>query len=367
VRERCVFTTHTPVPAGHDRFPRALVASVVGEAAQCTLAELGQDAELNLTELALESVRFVNGVALRHAEVSARMFPKHTIRAITNGIHPATWAAPGFRSLFDLHFRDWRRDADALRYAVKIPLGEIAWAHARSKRALLERLEQAGAAGFRESAFTIGFARRSTAYKRSTLLFHDPERLLALAHKHGPLQLVFAGKAHPHDDEGKQLIRRVFAAGRELAGRISIAYLPDYDMQAARLLVSGCDLWLNTPVPPLEASGTSGMKAALNGVPSLSVLDGWWVEGHVEGITGWAIGSDGGAQQKPAEGRDDRDAAHLYEKLDQAVLPCFFTQREHYLGIMRSAIALNASFFNTQRMLLQYLYAAYAEQREESG
>ncbi len=365
VREHCVFTTHTPVPAGHDRFPSALVASVVGEAAQRTLAALGQTPELNLTDLALRSVRFVNGVAMRHAEVSARMFPEHPIRSITNGIHPATWAAPAFRSLFDLYFREWRQDAQSLRYAVKIPLGEIWWAHSRAKRALLERLKQAGATGFREDAFTIGFARRSTAYKRSTLLFHDLARLRALARKHGALQIVFSGKAHPHDDEGKQLIRRIFAAGAELAGEIPVAYLPDYDMDTARQLVSGCDLWLNTPVPPLEASGTSGMKAALNGVPSLSVLDGWWVEGHVEGITGWAIGSDGGAVEKPAEGRDAHDAAHLYDKLDQAVLPCFFAQREHYLGIMRSAIALNASFFNTQRMVLQYLYAAYAEHGED--
>jgi len=277
----------------------------------------------------------------------------------------ATWAAPAFRALFDLHFREWRRDAQSLRYAVKIPLGEIWWAHSRAKRVLLEHLKQTGATGFREEAFTIGFARRSTAYKRSTLLFHDPARLRALAQAHGPLQLVFAGKAHPADDEGKHLIQRVFAAGAELAGEISVAYLPDYDMETARFLVSGCDLWLNTPVPPLEASGTSGMKAALNGVPSLSVLDGWWVEGHVEGVTGWSIGNDGGLAESPVAERDARDARDLYDKLDAAVLPCFFAQREQYLGIMRNAIALNASFFNTQRMLLQYLYSAYVEHGED--
>jgi len=365
VRKRCVFTTHTPVPAGHDRFPSELVASVVGEAAQRTLEALGQTSELNLTDLALRSVRFVNGVAMRHGEVSSRMFPEYPIRSITNGIHPATWAAPAFRALFDLHFREWRRDAQSLRYAVKIPLGEIWWAHSRAKRALLERLKQAGATGFREEAFTIGFARRSTAYKRSTLLFHDLTRLRKLAQTHGPLQLVFAGKAHPADGEGKDLIRRVFAAGAELAGEISVAYLPDYDMETARFLVSGCDLWLNTPVPPLEASGTSGMKAALNAVPSLSVLDGWWVEGHVEGVTGWSIGNDGGGEERSAGERDAVDAQALYQKLDTAVLPCFFAQRERYLAIMRSTIALNASFFNTQRMLLQYLYAAYVEHGED--
>ncbi len=365
VKKRCVFTTHTPVPAGHDRFPHELVASVVGEAAQRTLAKLGQTVELNLTDLALRSARFVNGVAMRHGEVSSRMFPGYSIRSITNGIHPATWAAPAFRALFDLHFREWRRDAQSLRHAVKIPLGEIWWAHSRAKRALLERLKEAGATGFREEAFTIGFARRSTAYKRSTLLFHDLGRLRALAQAHGPLQFVFAGKAHPADDEGKQMIQRVVAAGAELAGTLSVAYLPNYDMETARCLVSGCDLWLNTPVPPLEASGTSGMKAALNGVPSLSVIDGWWVEGLVEGVTGWSIGNDGGARQRPADDRDASDAHDLYQKLDTAVLPCFFAERERYMGIMRNAIALNASFFNTQRMLLQYLYAAYVEHGED--
>ena len=365
VRKRCIFTTHTPVPAGHDRFPNELVASVLGDAAQSRLEALGQTAELNLTDLALRSVRFVNGVAMRHGEVSNRMFPQYPIRSITNGIHPATWAAPAFRALFDLHFREWRRDAQSLRYAVKIPLGEIWWAHSRAKRALLGRLEEAGAKGFREQAFTIGFARRSTAYKRSTLLFHDLARLRALAQTHGPIQLVFAGKAHPHDGEGKGLIRRVFEAGAQLGGAIPVAYLPDYDMESARFLVSGCDLWLNNPVPPLEASGTSGMKAALNGVPSLSVLDGWWVEGHVEGITGWAIGNDGGLEEASAQDRDARDAQHLYQKLDEAVLPAFFAHRERYLEVMRNAIALNASFFNTQRMLLQYLYAAYVEHGED--
>jgi starch phosphorylase len=362
VRRRCVFTTHTPVPAGHDRFPKPLVAQVLGEPALASLEKLGQTSELNLTDLALRSVHFVNGVALRHGEVSARMFPQYPIRSITNGIHPLTWASPPFRALFDLHFRDWRRDALSLRYAIKIPLREIGWAHARAKRALLERLRQTGFPGFREEAFTIGFARRATAYKRSTLLFHDVARLRALATAHGPLQLVFAGKAHPADGDGKEMIRRVVQAGAGLAGEIPVAYLPDYDMATARFLVSGCDLWLNNPVPPLEASGTSGMKAALNGVPSLSVLDGWWLEGHVEGVTGWSIGSDGGAGDGEFSGeRDVRDASLLYQKLDEAVLPLYFEERDRYLEIMRSTISLNASFFNTQRMLLQYLYQAYLE------
>ena len=301
VRKRCVFTTHTPVPAGHDRFPNALVASVLGDPAQRRLEALGQAQELNLTDLALRSVRFVNGVAMRHGEVSNRMFPavsdpldhqRHPPRHLGRAGVPGP-LRPALSRL-------------APRRAFPAPCGEDPAAarsagrtRARSGRCSGASTES-GAKGFREEAFTIGFARRSTAYKRSTLLFHDLERLRELARAHGPIQLVFAGKAHPNDGEGKQLIRRVFEAGAELGGAIPVAYLPDYDMATARFLVSGCDLWLNNPVPPLEASGTSGMKAALNGVPSLSVLDGWWVEGHVEGVTGWSIGNDGGA------GRDAR-------------------------------------------------------------
>jgi starch phosphorylase len=360
VRRRCVFTTHTPVPAGHDRFPADLVASVLGQPALRVLSSLGQTAELDLTELALRSVRFVNAVAMRHGEVSTRMFPRHRIRSITNGIHARTWAAPSFRALFDLHVPEWRGDPQALRHAVKIPPSEIWWAHSRAKRALLERLRQNGDTGFREDAFTIGFARRVTAYKRLALIFHDPEVLRALARKHGAIQIVFAGKAHPHDGEGKLLIQRVFEARKALADAIPIAYLPDYDMDAARSIVSGCDLWLNNPVPPLEASGTSGMKAALNGVPSLSVLDGWWIEGHVEGVTGWAIGDDRGPDGSFIAERDAHDAGLLYRKLDEAVLPWFYALRERWLETMRNAIALNASYFNTHRMVLQYLHSAYA-------
>jgi starch phosphorylase len=207
---------------------------------------------------------------------------------------------------------------------------------------------------------TIGFARRATAYKRATLIFRDMDRLAAIAREAGSLQLVFAGKAHPADGEGKALIRHVFEARERLKGHVAVAYLPDYGMGLAKRLVAGCDVWLNTPVPPLEASGTSGMKAALNGVPSLSVLDGWWVEGHVEGVTGWAIGDDHGTGSGAGE-RDTEHARALYDKLEYAVLPSFYDRRERHLEIMRHCIALNASFFNTQRMLLQYLYDAYID------
>jgi starch phosphorylase len=359
LRERCVFTTHTPVPAGHDIFPTELVERFLGPARAALLAELGQRSAVNLTDLALRSSRFVNGVAMRHGEVSRSMFPQYPIRSITNGVHPATWAAPAFATLFDHHLPEWRHDAMALRHAVKIPCTEVRWAHDRAKGELIEHVNAQTGAGFDPEAFTLGFARRATAYKRATLVFRDVERLAALAAAQGPLQLVFAGKAHPHDGEGKAGIRAIHEAREALRGRVAIAYLADHDMALGRLLCGGCDVWLNTPVPPLEASGTSGMKAALNGVPSLSVLDGWWLEGHVEGVTGWAIGADD--LERAAAALDAEHAAALYAKLENAILPCFYGQPERFLEIRRAAIALNASFFNTQRMMLQYLYEAYAD------
>ncbi len=355
VRRSCVFTTHTPVPAGHDRFPGDLARKVIGERRWQWLEALGVEDELNMTALALEAADFVNGVAMRHGEVSQNLFPGYPIRSITNGIHAPTWASPSFAALFDRHVPNWRFDPFSLRYAVSVPLAEIAEAHRGAKRALVEALPAARNEGL--DAFTIGFARRATAYKRATLLFRDVERLAALARRHGPLRVVMAGKAHPRDRDGQEIIRGIHRARDALRGRVEVHYLPNYDWSLGALLCAGVDVWLNTPIPPLEASGTSGMKAALNGVPSLSVLDGWWVEGCVPGVTGWAIGADG--VELPADERDARDAEALYAGLDGEVLPCFFRDAERYAGIMRGAISINASFFNTHRMVLEYVHEAY--------
>jgi starch phosphorylase len=362
IRRSCVFTTHTPVPAGHDKFPMDMARAVLGERRARWLVTVAEGNVLNMTNLALEGSHFVNGVAMRHGEVSKGMFPEYPIRSISNGIHPGTWAAPSFSALFDHHIEDWRRDALSLRYALGIPLDEIWEAHTRAKHALISRINLETNAALEPDLLTLGFARRATAYKRAMLVFSDIERLARIAREVGPLQLVFAGKAHPRDPEGKKIIRRIFAARESLRGNVKVVYLPSYDMALGRLLCAGSDVWLNTPIPPLEASGTSGMKAALNGVPSLSVLDGWWVEGCVEGITGWAIGSDGADARHPQEALSNgRAADSLYEKLERAVVPCFYRDRQRFLEMMRNAIALNASFFNTQRMVLQYLYDAYLE------
>ena len=360
VRSRCAFTTHTPVPAGHDCFSARLARPVLGDRAWRRLAAFGVRKELNMTQLALRASDFTNGVAMRHAEISREMFPSHTIHAITNGIHPATWAAPSFAELFDRRLPEWRRNAFALRRAVGIPSAEIARAHAAAKCALLEHVEGVSGQRLDPEALTLGFARRATGYKRAALLLSQPERLVSIARRVGPLQLVFAGKAHPRDTEGKAAIRAIFRARKALAGSVAVAFVPDYDMTLGKLLCAGSDVWVNTPIPPLEASGTSGMKAALNGVPSLSVLDGWWVEGCVEGVTGWAIGRDGEGRGLSAKKRDALHAKALYAKLRQVVAPCFYDRPAEFRAVQRQAIALNASYFNTQRMVLDYLREAYS-------
>ncbi len=363
VRERCVFTTHTPVPAGHDRFPIALVRDVVGdELARAIVASgVAGDGVLNMTELALRFSRYVNGVALRHGEVAADMFPRYPMNTITNGVHATTWTAPAMAAVHDRHIPQWRHDNRYLRHAIKCPLEEIQQAHAIAKGELLAEVARRTGRALDPVAFTIGFARRAAAYKRADLLFSDIERLRAIARGVGPLTVVYAGKAHPRDEEGKGLIRRVVAAGAVLGPDLPVLYLEDYDMDLAKLLVAGVDLWLNTPRKPLEASGTSGMKAALNGVPSLSVLDGWWVEGHIEGVTGWSIGD------ASAESDDVLEARTLYEKLERIILPLFHRQPLGYGEVMRGAIAHNGSFFNTQRMVSQYVENAYHPQSSRAG
>lgn len=360
VRYRCVFTTHTPVAAGHDRFETELVRQVLSERVVQHLHDtLGDGAVLNMTELGLQTAGKVNGVAWRHAEVSRQMFPGHVIGAITNGVHAATWTSEPFRRLFDRYFPTWRRDNFDLRYAVMIPLEEIWAAHVEAKRALFDVIERRESVRFDPTVLTLGFARRATAYKRAALIFTDLDRLRRLAAKR-PLQIVFAGKAHPKDESGKRLIRAIFEAKQKLGGQISVVYLQNYDMDLGASVTSGVDIWLNNPEPPLEASGTSGMKAALNGVPSLSVIDGWWVEGWIEGVTGWAIGPAPTGQQAAAD--HSADAAALYDKLEGEVTATYYDRPERFREMMRFCIALNGSFFNTERMVDEYLSKAYAHE-----
>jgi glycogen phosphorylase len=355
VRRNCVFTTHTPVPAGHDQFPKALVKQILGEA-RVKLIEAADgyhDGTLNMTYLALRLSHYINGVAMHHGEISRGMYPEYPVRAITNGVHAVTWTSPPFAELYDRHIPEWRRDNLYLRYAVGISLEEIRAAHLAAKQDLLRVLKTRAGRELNEKVMTVGFARRAAVYKRLELLFSDLERLKWIARQIGPFQIVCGGKAHPQDEPGKQSIRHIYEAAAALLDSIPVVYVENYDLSWGHLLTSGVDLWLNTPQHPQESSGTSGMKAALNGVPSLSVMHGWWVEGHLEGFTGWAIGND------EASGGATQELASMYGKLESVILPMYYGCPTAYGEVMRYTIALNGSFFNTQRMVAQYVANAY--------
>ena len=357
LRKICVFTTHTPVPAGHDQFGVDLVMRILGRPEITAMPEIFlQEGRLNMTRLAINFSGYVNAVSQKHAEVSRRMFAGISVDAVTNGVHVASWTSAPFQKLFDTYMPGWRQDNLVLRYALKIPKEQIWVAHMEGKAELLRTVRQRTDVALDPDKLTLGFARRAAPYKRADLFFFDLDRLRQIAAKAGPLQVIYAGKAHPHDQPGKDLIQRIFQAKEALKNEIPIVYLENYDMTLGRMLTSGVDLWLNTPQPPLEASGTSGMKAALNGVPSLSVLDGWWIEGHMEGVTGWAFGdpSENAGPERPAA-----DARSLYDKLENEVIPLFYKNPDRFRRIMIQTVALNGSYFNTQRMLSQYIVNAY--------
>jgi starch phosphorylase len=356
VKSKCVFTTHTPVPAGHDKFPMGMVRTILGKHPVWNLQERSDGDMLNMTHLALSFSSYVNGVSKKHGEVSQAMFPSHRIDSITNGVHAGTWVAPLFQKLLDRYTPGWRKDNLALRYAMCIPPREIWDAHVKCKARLIDYVAKHLKVKLDPKAFTIGFGRRATGYKRADLIFRDLNRLKQIASSAGAFQIIYAGKSHPQDQPGKQLIRRVFEAARQLGRKVRVVYLPNYDIDLAKILIPGVDVWLNNPQLPHEASGTSGMKAALNGVPSLSILDGWWIEGCVENLTGWAIE---GKARRGAKDTSAQDAEALYDKLQRVVLPMFYSNREQYIRIMLAALALNGSVFNTQRMVQEYVVKAY--------
>lgn len=353
VQAKCVFTTHTPVPAGHDRFALEQTIRILGGERTARLEKLGciVDGTLNMTTLALRFSRYANGVALKHAEVSRLMFPNEQIDSITNGVHAPTWLSEPMQLLLDKHIPAWRRDNLYFRNAIAIPEAEVLAAHAQAKNALFTEIATLTGKVLNPNVLTLGFARRAATYKRADLMFTDPKRLAEIAQAAGGLQIVYGGKAHPQDQPGKAIVKKVIETAAKLSNdTLRIIYLENYNWELGALMTAGVDVWVNNPRRPYEASGTSGMKAALNGVPSLSILDGWWIEGCIEGVTGWAI----------EDGEDDlAEAFALYRKLETSVIPLYRSGMHNWAKLMKTTIAFNASFFNTNRMVKQYTRNAY--------
>ncbi len=357
VRSLCVFTTHTPVEAGHDKFPYDLISKVMGEIIPFTvLKELAGKDYLNMTMLALNLSRYINGVAKKHGEVSQSMFPGYEIHAITNGVHSYTWTCQSFKKVFDEYLPGWANEPELFVRIGRVPDERLWEAHMEAKRLLINLVREQSGVELSADILTIGFARRATAYKRADLLFRDISRLERIGE--GKIQLVYAGKAHPQDEAGKRLIQNIYKYKERLKDKIKIVYLKNYNMETALKIVSGVDIWMNTPLRPLEASGTSGMKATHNGVMNFSVLDGWWIEGHIEGFTGWSIGP-APHELAPGADADARDSEDLYDKLENTIIPTYYNDRHTWIRMMQNAIGKNAYYFNSHRMMRRYVTEAY--------
>lgn len=349
VRRLCVFTTHTPLPYAHEQYSYTMVTKMLGELLPSeTLQKYGGKERLNMTLLGMSLSGYVNAVSEKHAEIARKMFPGFNIDSITNGVHSETWTSESFQELYDRYLPGWRSDPSRLRNALRIPDQEIWRAHLREKKRLIEFVREKTGIRLNLRVFTIGFARRVVEYKRHLLLLSDLRELESIARESGGLQILFAGKSHPDDKAGKDILRRLYLHIRNSRPPLRMVFLENYDLNQAKLLTAGVDLWLNTPRVGFEASGTSGMKAAHNGIPQLSTPDGWWPEGCVEGVTGWTI--------KQAS-NDVREARNLYRKLSQILE--LFKQRQRWIGIMKNTIALVASHFNTHRMVSEYMVKAY--------
>ena len=358
VQKKCVFTTHTPVEAGHDKFSYDLVGELIEDGDKIKmLKRFGGSQRLNMTLLALNLSNYINGVAKKHRDVSRAMFPGYVIHSVTNGVHSYTWTCPSFRELYDRYLPGWANEPELLVRVDIIPDDLMVEAHAKAKKNLIDLVNRSTGSEMDPEVLTLGFARRSTEYKRPTLLFSDLDRLRRI-NSRGDIQIVMAGKAHPKDLQGKRLIEEIFGYARDLKGEIEVAYLENYDMALAAKMVSGVDVWVNTPLRPREASGTSGMKAAHNGVINFSVLDGWWIEGWIEGVTGWSIGPEPGEELSPEEARR-RDTDDLYSKLEYIIVPTFYHRKDDWVRMMNDSIGMLAYYFNSHRMMRRYVTEAY--------
>ncbi len=359
VRRICIFTTHTPVASGHDTFSFEMVEKLLGDGdVMKLLHKFGETGgRLNMTVLALNLSDHVNGVAKRHREVSEKMFPGYKFNSITNGVHSYTWVCPQFRELYDRYIPGWANEPELLVRVRNVPNDEIWKAHMEAKRVLIDHVNREKGIGFSPDALTIGFGRRMAEYKRPAFVFSDLERLRKVNEK-GNIQFIFAGKAHPRDESGKAIIREIFGYMKELRDTVKIVFLENYDMELALRMISGVDVWLNTPKPSFEASGTSGMKASHNGVVNFSVLDGWWIEGCVPGVTGYAIGPAPGTDNSREE-TESMELDDLYYKLEYVIIPEYYDRRDEWINVMKNSIGMIAYYFNTHRMMRRYVTETY--------
>jgi len=350
--QRSLFTTHTPVPAGHDRFDWPLVEDVIGNLLPPDAKELVRSAgdpehgaRCSMSHLAVSLSTSVNAVSKLNADVAMTMFDQN-IQPITNGVHHITWTSPVMASLFDKHLTAWKIQPDSISNAKTLPTKDLMEARSKARKQLHDYVQSTTGVELFSDRLTIGFARRFATYKRANLVFKDLERLRAIGA--GKIQFVFSGKAHPRDQGGKQLIRDIFESAHQIADEIPVAFIENYDMHTGLMMTSGVDIWLNNPIRPMEASGTSGMKAAMNGVPNCSILDGWWPEACLHGVNGWAIGN------AEDDRDDDRDAENIYNVLQHDVIPLWEQEGDGWAEMMKASIAASAGFTG-QRMIQDYL------------
>jgi starch phosphorylase len=353
VKSLCHFTTHTPVPAGHDHFSESRVKKLLRGLLpeNLKLPSLVQNGRLHMTELGLYFSGTANGVSALHGDVAQDQFPWSNIDFITNGVHHSYWMGSPFKRVYDQYVPEWRANPECLLKIDDIA-DDVIWnAHQERKQYLLGYANSQVSKALDGDTLTIGFARRAATYKRAQLLFHDMDRLESLGAE--KIQVIFSGKAHPKDHEGKEVIRQIVSKSKAMFGKVKIIYLENYNMWLGRMITSGVDVWLNTPLRPNEASGTSGMKATLNGVLNLSVLDGWWAEGCKNGVNGWAVGD-------PEHPDDEKDADHLYFVLENSVIPTFYNDRNKWISMMKEAIKTGVDF-TAHRMIMEYNQKFYQE------
>ncbi len=364
LRAQVVFTTHTPISEAFDSYNMQDVVSMLNRYINTDIIDSiygKEENKLNLSWLAIENAKNVVAVSRKHKYVSQKIFEGYKLKYVTNGIHHFKWASAHHKMLYSKYIKGWEEEPYLLSRVVSIHDNEFIKAHELAKSDLIEMVNSETGVSFTPESFTIGMAKRVTQYKRNNLILHNPDKLIEIAEKTGDIQMVFAGKTHPLDNIGKSIIQSIYDASRYIMSKtkkIRIVFIENFDMQKEILILAGSDLWLNTPTRPLEASGTSGIKASLNGVPSFSVYDGWWLEACNNGVNGWGIGPRP-SWEDLTHSSDEEDLADIYDKLKYIILPMFYDSYTDYVKIMKTAVSTIIPYFNSHRMVSEYITDLY--------